>query len=131
MWKYLCYMNNADININHPSFVLFLDKITNTILSTVPIENYFALTNDKKINVQYLILKLMKNSLKASDMLSDAEIKSFIIVLLKKNEEAEHYELAGILRDMLLNFDTVHDMTKSSLKGTKSSKTEVKNKNNA
>ena len=50
------------ININSPSFISFLETITETITTSVNVENYFLLAQDKKMNVLYVVFKLMKNS---------------------------------------------------------------------
>ena len=101
-----------NVNINHPSFISFLDNVTSSILSNVTVENYFKLTPDKKLGVQYMVYKLMKNSVGLKTKLTDLEMKSFLAVLWKKNEESENYELAAILKDILNNFDSVEELTK-------------------
>ena len=52
-----------NVNINHPSFIAFLENVTASILSNISVENYFKLTNDKKLAVQYMVFKLLKNSM--------------------------------------------------------------------
>ena len=39
------------LNLNHPSFIAFLDNVTASILSNVNVDNYFRLPQDKKMNV--------------------------------------------------------------------------------
>ena len=77
------------VNVNHPSFISFLETISNNILSAIKIEEYFNLTAAKKLTVSFTVLNLLKNSAKVKANLSDTELKSFISVLCKKNEEAE------------------------------------------
>ena len=101
-----------NVNINHPSFISFLDNVTTSILSNVTVENYFKLTPDKKLGVQYMVFKLMKNAVKVRAKLSDNELRSFVSVLWKKNEESENYEFAAILNDIAANFDKVNEVTK-------------------
>jgi len=36
------------VNTTHPSFITFLENVTDTILTSVNIENYFSLPQDKK-----------------------------------------------------------------------------------
>ena len=48
------------VNINHPSFIAFLDNVTTQILSNVNVENYFKLSQDKKMNVLYMVLKSLR-----------------------------------------------------------------------
>lgn len=101
------------VNINHPTFVAFLDNITNSILTNVNVENYFLLPQEKKMGVLYMVFKMMKSSIKVRSVLSDNEMKSFISVLWKKNEESENYELVGILKDISNNYDAVNEFTKT------------------
>ena len=78
------------INVNHPSFISFLENVTTNILSNVSIENYFSLPQEKKMGVLYVVYKLMKKSVSVSTKLTDVEMKVFITVLWKKNEESEN-----------------------------------------
>ncbi len=113
-----------NVNINHPSFISFLDNVTSSILSNVTVENYFKLTSDKKLGVQYMVFKLMKNAVKVRAKLSDNELRSFVAVLWKKNEEMENYEFAAILNDISQNFETVNEVTKPVKRSPRTIKTE-------
>jgi len=99
-------------NVNNPSFIAFLDNITNTILTHVTVTGYFGLSPDKKLGMQYIVFKLLKTSLKIKGKITDSEMKAFIVILCKKNEEVENYELASILYDIIRNFDAVNEKTK-------------------
>lgn len=101
-----------NVNTNHPSFILFLENVTSNILSNVTIDNYFSLTSDKKLSIQYMVFKLLKNSVKVRAKLTDLELKSFIDVLMVKNEDSENYEFAAILKDISNNFDMINEVTK-------------------
>jgi hypothetical protein len=105
-----------NVNINHPSFISFLDNVSASILSNVTVNNYFSLTPDKKLGVQYMVLKLMKNAVKVRAKLTDNELRSFVSVLWKKNEESENYEFASILNDIAQNFDSVNEVTSKPTK---------------
>jgi hypothetical protein len=59
-----------------------------------------------------MVLKLMKNAVKVRAKLTDNELRSFVSVLWKKNEESENYEFASILNDIAQNFDSVNEVTK-------------------
>ncbi len=96
------------VNVNHPSFISFLENISENILSAIKIEEYFKLTPTKKLTVSYTVLNLLKNSAKVKSNLSDEELKSFIAVLCKKNEDAENYEFASVLNDIVKNYDVVN-----------------------
>lgn len=115
------------VNVNHPSFILFLESVSNNILSSVTIENYFSLPQEKKMSVLYMVFKLMKNSVKTRAKLTDMELKSFITVLWKKHEEVENYEFAAVLRDISNNFDAINDFVKPPKKTTRTIKTDKTN----
>lgn len=102
------------VNVNHPSFISFLENVTTNIVSHIKLDNYFNISSDKKMGVQYMVYKLMKNSVGLKTRLTDIEMKSFLTVLWKKNEESENYELAAILKDILSNFDSVNELTKTT-----------------
>lgn len=96
------------INVNHPSFITFLDNVTKTILSETEIKNYFNVTPDKRLKLQKVGFLILKKSLKSRALVTDTEIKAFIIILQKKNEEMENYEISAILKDMIVNFDDIN-----------------------
>ena len=101
------------ININHPTFILFLDNTTINILSRINVNDYFSQTKDKKIKTQYIVFKLIKNTIKNDSDIYEDNIKTFISILCKKNEESENYEFASILNDIFKNFDNINEMSKS------------------
>lgn len=95
------------ININDPVFVSFLDNITGGILSVIRVDNYFTLPNENKFALTYTVFQYLVTTTKIKVKLSDVELKSLIVILLKKNEENENYELAAILQELLKNFDKI------------------------
>lgn len=101
------------LNVNHPSFISFLDGVTNSILSNISIDNYFKLSQEKKMGVLYAVFKLMKKSFRVRTTISDNEMKIFVTVLWKKSEESENYEFAAILSDINNNFDAINEFTKT------------------
>jgi hypothetical protein len=115
------------VNVNHPSFISFLENVTETILSNVSVENYFTLPQEKKTSLIYMVFKLMKNSIRVSVNLTDEELISFIVVLWKKNEESENYEFAAILKDISNNFEAINEFTKPIKKTTRTIKTDKNN----
>lgn len=116
-----------NVNINHPSFISFLDNVSTSILSNVTVSNYFTLTHDKKLGVQYMVLKLMKNAVKVRAKLTDNELRSFVSVLWKKNEESENYEFASILNDIAQNFDSVNEVIKPTKRTVRKIKKDQEN----
>jgi hypothetical protein len=99
-------------NLNHPSFLAFIDKVNGSILKEITLNSYFSLMQDKKTRIQCNVFKLMKNSVKLRGKLTDTEMKVFLNVLMKKNIDIENYELAQLLTDIIGNFDVVNEMTK-------------------
>jgi hypothetical protein len=96
------------INVNHPSFISFIDNVTKNILSEIDINNYFSNPPDRRLKLQKGTLTVLKKNLKTRALVSDNEIKGFVMVLQKKNEQIENYEVSGILKDIILNFDSIN-----------------------
>jgi hypothetical protein len=115
------------VNVNHPSFIQFLETVSNNILSNVTIENYFSLPQEKKMSVLYLVFKLMKSSVKSRAQLTDMELKSFLTVLWKRHEENENYEFAAVLKDISNNFDAINDFVKPTKRTKRTIKTDNPN----
>ena len=113
------------MNVNHPSFLLFLDNVTCNVLSQVTLENYFNLSTEKKISIQYVVFKLTKAALTVNTKLPDTELKEILYVLWKKNEEAENYEFASVLKDIIGKFDSLNETFKTIKKESKKTKTDI------
>jgi len=107
------------VNVNQPSFIMFLETITNNILSTIKIDDYFTLNKEKQLSVSFTVLNLLKNTAKIKANLSNEELKRFIVELLKKNEEAENYEFAAVLNDVIKNFEAITNISNVSKKSGK------------
>jgi hypothetical protein len=110
------------VNVNHPSFISFLETVSNNILSAIKLEDYFGLTKEKKLSVSFTVLNLLKNSAKVKANLTDDELKNFIIVLCKKNEQSENYEFAAVLNDVITNYDAINELSSSTKKPTRQKK---------
>ena len=117
---------NMKLNTNQQSFVAFLENVTDTISKSVNIENYFSLPHDKKLNVLYVVFKLLRNSFKLRAKLNDDDMKDLVEALLKNNERSENYEFAAILKDISNNFDSINDVTKPVKRQTRTIKTNPK-----
>ncbi len=74
-----------------------------------------------------MVFKLMKNSVKVRAKLTDSELRSFVAVLCKKNEEVENYEFAQILKDITTNFDTINAPEKIATRTKRTIKTDNSN----
>jgi predicted nucleic-acid-binding Zn-ribbon protein len=114
---------NMKVNVTHPSFISFLESISANILSTIKIDEYFGLSPEKKLNVSFTVLNLIKNSAKVKANLSDCDLKRFIVVLCKKNEETENYEFAAVLNDITENFDRLTNLADPIKKPVRAKKT--------
>lgn len=100
------------INVKHPSFITFMEMVLKTISSSITLTNYFQLSPEKKLGIQYMTFKILKKSLKNESSLTDEDIKMFIKILNKKSAESELYELSEVLKDIENNFDSINDVTK-------------------
>lgn len=108
------------MNYNHPTFLYFLDTVTNGILSQIPIKDYFKLSNEKQLGVEYTVFTLMKSSIKNNIKITDTDLISFMTILWKKNEADENYELAGILNNMIKHFEKINSLHQTTKKPIKS-----------
>jgi len=107
------------VNVNHPSFISFLENISSNILSSIKIDDYFTLTAEKKLVISITVFNLLKNSAKIKATLTDSELKSLITVLWKKNEEKENYEFAAVLNDVIVNYEKINVLLAGSKKPAK------------
>lgn len=112
------------VNINHPGFVSFLEAINKNVLSNIKVEKYFTMTSDKKIAIQYLVLRLIDKSVKLKSTMTNDELCDFIGILQKKNVDLENYELAEILKDVITNFEKINEMTSLPVKQKRKIKTD-------
>jgi hypothetical protein len=109
-------MATSNINVNNPSVIRFISEITQTIVTNVPVDNYFKLAQDKKMSVLYIVYKLIKTSSEARVKLTDSQFNSFLNAMLVRNEDSENYEVAAILSDIIKNFDAITEFTKPAPK---------------
>jgi hypothetical protein len=100
--------------------------VSNNILSSIKIDEYFLMSAEKKLAISFTVLSLIKNSARVKAALSDSELKGFIAVLCKKNEDNENYEFAAVLDDIIKNYDAINetpDTTKAARKPRKTDTT--------
>jgi hypothetical protein len=108
-----------NINYRHPSFVAFLENVTESILGNVNVDNYFTLPSDKKMNTLYVVFKILSTTVNSRNKIEDSELKTIIDMLLKYNEKNENYELAAIVKDISNNFDSINETNKVIKKPTR------------
>lgn len=99
-----------------PSLILILDKIVNEILASVVTTNYFVLNDEQKFVIQEISFKIIKNTITYNTSLSDDDLKTFMKVLQKKNEQTENYEIAQILNDIFINYNKFKINNKKDVK---------------
>lgn len=100
----------------NPSLILILDKIVNEIISSVATTDYFALNNEQKFLIQEISFRIIKNTVNYNTTLSDDDLKTFMKVLQKKNEQTENYEIAQILNDIFINYNKFKTNNKKDIK---------------
>lgn len=113
-------------NLNNPTFMAFVDNVNSSIINHINLKNYFGMNSENRLNVQHITMKLIKNSIKLRSKMNDHELRSFITVLWKKNEDLEIFEFAQILSDILKNFDAINESTKSPKRQPRTIKTDKK-----
>ena len=65
------------IDINHPSFVNFIENVISNITTNVHVDKYFSLSKEQKLGEQLKVFKIMNNSLRSGIKLNEPEYKSF------------------------------------------------------
>lgn len=101
-----------NVDINHPSFVQLIDKISNKVSQTIEVSKYFSLTEDKKRGLSYIALKVVNTTIGGKIKITENELLSLITILWKKNEETENYEMAAIFKYIVNNFKSIYNSVK-------------------
>lgn len=114
------------ITADHPSFVSYLNDVTNEVIKNVDIDNYFIISKDKKESTQFIVFTLIEKKIKTKVTILSEQLKTFLYLIVKKNEKIERYEVAGILNDIINNFDNILDKKESVIKLKKSITTPIK-----
>ena len=89
----------------NPLFLVFLDDVTEVITKEIQLKTYFKLTKQKKLGIQYSILKIMRTSIKDVSNVDNNQMYGFVYFLELKNADNENYELSAVMKDMRENFD--------------------------
>jgi len=111
--------NIMKINLTNNWVAQFIDNIGKNILSSVEIDKYFSLNNEKKMVTQYLVFKIIIKSISLNVKNSNESIPIILNFLLKRSEENENYELSEIMKDIKVNYDKLIEMNSSSVKQVK------------
>lgn len=111
--------NIMKMNLTNNWVAQFIDNIGKNILSSVEIDKYFSLNNEKKMVTQYLVFKIIIKSISLNVKNSNESIPIILNFLLKRSEENENYELSEIMKDIKVNYDKLIEMNSSSVKQVK------------
>lgn len=111
--------NIMKMNLTNSWVAQFIDNIGKNILSSVEIDKYFSLNNEKKMVTQYLVFKIIIKSISLNVKNSNESIPIILNFLLKRSEENENYELSEIMKDIKVNYDKLIEMNNASVKQVK------------
>ncbi len=111
--------NIMKMNLTNNWVAQFIDNIGKNILSSVEIDKYFSLNNEKKMVTQYLVFKIIIKSISLNVKNSNESIPIILNFLLKRSEENENYELSEIMKDIKVNYDKLIEMNNASVKQVK------------
>jgi hypothetical protein len=114
------------ITTDHPNFISYLNDVTNNVIENIDINNYFMFTSENKFNAQFLVFTLIEKKIKTKVTILSEQLKTFLYILIKKNEKIENYEVAGLLNDIIKNFDKIIDKKENHKKTHKSPTIQVK-----
>lgn len=95
------------ISSEHPSFVTYLYEITDKVIENVDIDKYFYISKEKQLNTQFIVFTLIEKNIKNKVTILSEQLTPFLLILVKKNEKRETYEVAAILNDIVNNFDEI------------------------
>jgi hypothetical protein len=110
------------IDLNNSSLLKYINNISKNITSKVNTEKYFKLSDEQKVSLSYTVFTLIKTSNKIS--LNNEDFKKIILLLIKKNEIDENYEIASILNHIFKNYDKLNDVYITKIKEIKKKTTE-------
>lgn len=97
-----------DINTEHPTFIKFADTTIGNVNNNIDLTNYFTLTEDNKKTIQKLILKVLISSYKFKGKFTDEQFKTFTSFILNRSVIIEDYEISGVLKDIILNYENIN-----------------------
>jgi hypothetical protein len=107
-------------NINHPNFIKFLESLTETIYSnTNDIKLYYSLNQESKMVLIYSVYKVITKTLNDKIKIDNSKTKIVFQNFLNVSLNNENYELSGILKDIINNFESISESTKPEVKKPK------------
>lgn len=92
-----------NININHTSFIKFMETCTKNITEAIDISNYIDADNKKKTAIDYIVYQTFIKSFSYKVKLSDTEKEKILEVLMLHHAKKENYVLALIFKNIKNN----------------------------
>jgi len=89
------------------------------VLSNLTIKGYFSLTDEKKRGLSFLTLKMVKTAIKSRATYTDKDLIELLGHLINKNDSLENYELSDILKNTIINFSVINDLTQPKTRKAK------------
>lgn len=114
------------ITADHPSFISYLNDVTNQAIENIDINRYFSFTNEEKIKAQFIVFTLIEKKIKSNITILSEQLKTFLYILIKKNENIERYETSALLNDIIKNFDEIIERKETISKLRKTANPTVK-----
>ena len=109
------------MDINNTTFINYLEKIIKNITNN-DVKNYFKFNDDQKLTVIYSVFTQLKTNQKITIVTND--LKTLIVILCKKCEKDENYELASILNSILKKYENLTEVLNNKISEIKNKKIE-------
>jgi len=110
------------MTIKNTTFINYIDNVIKNITKKYNVKNYFNLNDEQKLSIIYSVFTQLKTNTKISVISND--FKTLIVILTKKCEKDENYEMASLLSSINKKFDSLSDIYENKLLEIKKKKTE-------
>lgn len=120
LYLYVDIFNN--MTIKNTTFINYIDNVIKNITKKYNVKNYFNLNDEQKLSIIYSVFTQLKTNTKISVISND--FKTLIVILTKKCEKDENYEMASLLSSINKKFDSLSDIYENKLLEIKKKKTE-------
>lgn len=112
------------IDINNHSLSILFESVINNITTNVHVDKYFGMSSEQKLIDQVKVFKIFTTSLRfRKSVLDELELKNYVSLLREKSEELEKYEVSEILKDIMVNAESLIEITKRVQKPVRRIKT--------
>ncbi len=83
-----------------------IETIFNNIEKNVNYSNYFELNKENKFKNQLIVLKVVKTTV--SQSIPKNKVEKVLELCLSISDRNENYELSGLLKDIISNFEKLY-----------------------